>query len=169
MTLRSARGPVSHVSIGPEESDRELFRGQRERRARAAEARRAFASEASAIAAMATTTMSTSAQQTSQARSLGTVGSTVVQTNTTANALRYNGAVHCALHTLRSEGIRGLYRGATSSFVGVSIESSVLFGVYSQMKMALQGSALLHRFRHWWRHRCWREAPSAWSYVPQSL
>ncbi|GBG86533.1 hypothetical protein CBR_g41596 [Chara braunii] len=73
-TLRSARGPVSHVSLGPE-GDRELFRRQRERRARAAEASRAFASEASAIAAMATTTMSTSAQQTSQAGSSGTAGS----------------------------------------------------------------------------------------------
>ncbi|GBG59131.1 hypothetical protein CBR_g32148 [Chara braunii] len=78
-TLRSARGPVSHVSLGPE-GDRELFRRQRERRARAAEASRAFASEASAIAAMATTAMSTSAQQTSQAGSSSTTGSTVVQT-----------------------------------------------------------------------------------------
>ncbi|GBG64608.1 hypothetical protein CBR_g45664 [Chara braunii] len=78
-TLRSARGPVSHVSLGLE-GDRELFRRQRERRARAAEASRAFASEASAIAAMVNTAMSTSAQQTSQAGSSGTPGSTVVQT-----------------------------------------------------------------------------------------
>ncbi|GBG72346.1 hypothetical protein CBR_g11924 [Chara braunii] len=78
-TLRSARGPVSHVSLGSE-GDKELFQRERERRARAAEASRAFASEASAIAAMATTSMSTSAQQTSQAGSSGTAGSTVVQT-----------------------------------------------------------------------------------------
>ncbi|GBG74445.1 hypothetical protein CBR_g18857 [Chara braunii] len=78
-TLRSAKGPVSHVSLGPE-GDRKLFHRQRERRARAAEASRAFARKASAIAAMATTTMSTSAQQTSQAGSSGTAGSTVVQT-----------------------------------------------------------------------------------------
>lgn len=33
---------------------------------------------------------------------------------------------------------KGLYRGATSSFVGVSLESSVLFGAYSQIKARLQ-------------------------------
>ncbi|GBG91443.1 hypothetical protein CBR_g52398 [Chara braunii] len=82
-TLRSARGPITHVSLGPE-GDRELFRRQRERqqqrRARAVEASRALASEAGATTAMATTTMSTSAQQTSQAGSSGTAGSTVAQT-----------------------------------------------------------------------------------------
>ncbi|GBG85794.1 hypothetical protein CBR_g40603 [Chara braunii] len=81
--LRSARGPITHVSLGPQ-GDRELFRRQRERqqqrRARAAEASRALASEAGATAAMATTAMSTSAQQTSQAGSSGTAGSTVAQT-----------------------------------------------------------------------------------------
>ncbi|GBG87447.1 hypothetical protein CBR_g45505 [Chara braunii] len=80
---RSARGPITHVSLGPG-GDRELFRRQRERqqqrRARAAEASRALASEAGATAAMATTTMSTSAHQTSPAGSLGTARSTVAQT-----------------------------------------------------------------------------------------
>ncbi|GBG80056.1 hypothetical protein CBR_g30422 [Chara braunii] len=81
--LRSARGPITHVSLGPE-GDRELFRRQRERQqrrtAREAEASRALASEAGATSAMATTTMSTSAQQTSQAGSSGTAGFTVAQT-----------------------------------------------------------------------------------------
>eukprot|EP00897_Mesotaenium_endlicherianum_P003573 jgi/Mesen1/3243/ME000187S02400 len=51
----------------------------------------------------------------------------------------YQGAWHCTSHTLSTQGIRGLYKGATSSFIGVAIESSVLFGAYSQIKTALQG------------------------------
>ncbi|MED6206650.1 Mitochondrial arginine transporter bac1 [Stylosanthes scabra] len=35
--------------------------------------------------------------------------------------------------------IKGLYRGATSSFLGMACESSLLFGIYSQTKLALQG------------------------------
>ncbi|GBG87872.1 hypothetical protein CBR_g46172 [Chara braunii] len=82
--LRSARGPIAHVSLGPE-GGRILFRRLRERqqqqrRARASEASRTLVSEAGATAAMATTAMSTSAQQTSQAGSSGAVGSTVAQT-----------------------------------------------------------------------------------------
>jgi hypothetical protein len=34
--------------------------------------------------------------------------------------------------------VKGLYKGATSAFVGVALESSVLFGAYSQAKAALQ-------------------------------
>lgn len=34
--------------------------------------------------------------------------------------------------------VRGLYRGATPSFVGMAFESSLLFGFYSQMKQSLQ-------------------------------
>lgn len=34
--------------------------------------------------------------------------------------------------------IKGLYRGATPSFVGMAFESSLLFGIYSQTKQALQ-------------------------------
>ncbi|GBG60188.1 hypothetical protein CBR_g3432 [Chara braunii] len=90
-TLRSARGPVAHVSSGPG-GDRHLFRQQRERqqaqrRARAAEASRTLISEAGATAAMATTAMSTSAQQTSQASSSSVVGSTVAQTVSQSSGL----------------------------------------------------------------------------------
>lgn len=34
--------------------------------------------------------------------------------------------------------VKSLYKGATSSFVGMAFESSLIFGVYSQMKQALQ-------------------------------
>ncbi|KAJ7521154.1 hypothetical protein O6H91_19G040300 [Diphasiastrum complanatum] len=54
--------------------------------------------------------------------------------------IKYRGAIQCTIHTLRHAGIRGLYKGATSSFVGVALESSLLFGAYSQMKTFLQGA-----------------------------
>jgi hypothetical protein len=34
--------------------------------------------------------------------------------------------------------VKGFYKGATASFVGVATESSLLFGAYSQIKIALQ-------------------------------
>ncbi|GJP32014.1 hypothetical protein CLOM_g16560 [Closterium sp. NIES-68] len=54
-------------------------------------------------------------------------------------APQYRSAWQCTSHILRTEGIPGLYRGATSSFVGVAVESSLLFGSYTQIKTALQG------------------------------
>ncbi|CAI5500726.1 unnamed protein product [Closterium sp. Naga37s-1] len=53
-------------------------------------------------------------------------------------APRYRSAWQCTSHILRIEGIPGLYRGATSSFIGVAVESSLLFGSYTQIKTALQ-------------------------------
>lgn len=35
--------------------------------------------------------------------------------------------------------VKGLYRGATSSFLGMAFESSLLFGIYSQAKKSLEG------------------------------
>jgi hypothetical protein len=34
--------------------------------------------------------------------------------------------------------IRGLYKGASSSFIGIAVESSLFFGTYSQAKQLLQ-------------------------------
>lgn len=59
--------------------------------------------------------------------------------NTEVHAFKYRNALHCTTHILKREGVKGLYKGATSSFVGMAFESSLLFGVYSQMKQALQG------------------------------
>ncbi|KAH9298241.1 hypothetical protein KI387_029923, partial [Taxus chinensis] len=58
--------------------------------------------------------------------------------NTDAHSYKYRNALHCTAHILKTEGVKGLYTGATSSFVGMAMESSLLFGVYSQMKLALQ-------------------------------
>ncbi|KAL9265140.1 Mitochondrial arginine transporter BAC1-like protein [Drosera capensis] len=58
--------------------------------------------------------------------------------NTEAHGIKYKNGLHCAARILSNEGVRGLYRGATSSFIGVSFESSLLFGMYSQTKQSLQ-------------------------------
>ncbi|KAF5820731.1 putative mitochondrial carrier domain superfamily [Helianthus annuus] len=62
--------------------------------------------------------------------------------NTEANGFKYRGGFHCTTRILKTEGVRGLYRGATPSFVGMAIESSLVFGIYSQTKQALQGGDL---------------------------
>lgn len=59
--------------------------------------------------------------------------------STEAHGIKYQNALHCTARILKNEGARGLYRGATSSFVGMAFESSLLFGMYSQMKLSLQG------------------------------
>lgn len=61
--------------------------------------------------------------------------------NTVAHGITYRNSFHCTARILKTEGIKGLYRGATSSFVGMAFESSLLFGMYSQIKQSLQGSA----------------------------
>ncbi|WCJ27068.1 Mitochondrial substrate carrier family protein [Euphorbia peplus] len=58
--------------------------------------------------------------------------------NAVAHGIKYSNGLHCAATILQTEGVKGLYRGATSSFVGVAVESSILFGVYSQTKQYLQ-------------------------------
>lgn len=46
--------------------------------------------------------------------------------------------------------VKGLYRGATSSFVGVAFESSLLFGIYSQTKQSLQVWPTINENAHPW-------------------
>ncbi|XP_047310614.1 mitochondrial arginine transporter BAC1 [Impatiens glandulifera] len=59
--------------------------------------------------------------------------------NTDAQGARYRNGLHCTARILKTEGVKGLYRGASSSFVGMAFESSLLFGMYSQIKQSLQG------------------------------
>lgn len=59
--------------------------------------------------------------------------------NTETHGVKYRNGLHCSARILQNEGVKGLYRGATSSFVGVAFESSLLFGIYSQTKQFLQG------------------------------
>ncbi|KAG6583984.1 Mitochondrial arginine transporter BAC1, partial [Cucurbita argyrosperma subsp. argyrosperma] len=59
--------------------------------------------------------------------------------NTESRGITYRGGLHCTTRILKTDGVRGLYRGATSSFIGVSFESSLLFGIYSRTKQSLQG------------------------------
>ncbi|KAK7362819.1 hypothetical protein VNO77_04943 [Canavalia gladiata] len=59
--------------------------------------------------------------------------------NTVAHMIQYRSGLHCTARILKTEGIKGLYRGATPSFVGMAVEGSLFFGIYSQTKMYLQG------------------------------
>ncbi|GLU22981.1 hypothetical protein SLE2022_390170 [Rubroshorea leprosula] len=61
--------------------------------------------------------------------------------NTEAHGIKYKSGLHCAARILATEGVRGLYTGATPSFIGVAFESSLAFGIYSQTKRALQEGA----------------------------
>ncbi|XP_050213667.1 mitochondrial arginine transporter BAC1 isoform X2 [Mercurialis annua] len=58
--------------------------------------------------------------------------------NTETHGIKYRNGLHCTARILQTEGVKGLYRGATSSFIGVAFESSLLFGIYSQTKHSLQ-------------------------------
>lgn len=59
--------------------------------------------------------------------------------NTEAHMIHYRSGLHCTARILKTEGIKGLYRGATSSFIGMAVEGSLFFGIYSQTKLYLQG------------------------------
>ncbi|KAL3596434.1 hypothetical protein D5086_008071 [Populus alba] len=58
--------------------------------------------------------------------------------NTEAHGIKYKNGLHCTARILQTEGVKGLYRGASSSFVGMAFESSLPFGLYSQTKQSLQ-------------------------------
>ncbi|CAN1280882.1 Mitochondrial arginine transporter BAC1 [Linum perenne] len=62
--------------------------------------------------------------------------------NTEAHGVKYRNGLDCSARILQTEGVKGLYRGATSSFVGVAVESSLLFGIYSRTKQSLQVTGL---------------------------
>ncbi|KAI9808571.1 MAG: hypothetical protein M1825_003720 [Sarcosagium campestre] len=49
---------------------------------------------------------------------------------------RYKNSLDCTRQVLRQEGIRGLYRGLTASYLGVS-ESTLQWVLYEQMKLVL--------------------------------
>lgn len=54
----------------------------------------------------------------------------------TRQVRRYKNALDCTMQTIRQEGVRGLYRGLTASYLGVS-ESTMQWVLYEQMKMSL--------------------------------
>ncbi|KAH7381678.1 mitochondrial carrier domain-containing protein [Pyrenochaeta sp. MPI-SDFR-AT-0127] len=49
---------------------------------------------------------------------------------------QYKNAFDCTMQTIRKEGIRGLYRGLTASYLGVT-ESTLQWMLYEQMKLSL--------------------------------
>ncbi len=50
---------------------------------------------------------------------------------------RYRNSVDCAMQIVRKEGIKGLYRGLSASYLGVS-ESTLHWMLYEQMKISLR-------------------------------
>ena len=49
---------------------------------------------------------------------------------------QYKNALDCTMQTLRNEGVRGLYRGLSASYLGVT-ESTLQWVLYEQMKLRL--------------------------------
>lgn len=63
---------------------------------------------------------------------------------------QYKNSLDCVMQTVRKEGIRGLYRGLSASYLGVS-ESTLQWVLYEQMKLYLRKreSRLLSLGREW--------------------
>lgn len=63
---------------------------------------------------------------------------------------QYKNSLDCVMQTVRKEGIRGLYRGLSASYLGVS-ESTLQWVLYEQMKLYLRKreSRLLASGRDW--------------------
>uniref|UniRef100_A0A1J3IE22 Mitochondrial arginine transporter BAC1 n=1 Tax=Noccaea caerulescens TaxID=107243 RepID=A0A1J3IE22_NOCCA len=72
---------------------------------------------------------------------LGLIWVKLQKHNTDVQGLRYKSGLHCASRILQTEGVKGLYSGATSSFLGMAFESSLMFGIYSQAKLFLRGTS----------------------------
>ena len=59
-----------------------------------------------------------------------------VEGSTKPSLRRYKNSLDCAMQVLRHEGVRGLYRGLTASYLGIS-ESTMQWVVYEKMKAYL--------------------------------
>jgi solute carrier family 25 protein 33/36 len=68
---------------------------------------------------------------------------------------RYKNSIDCIRQVLRDEGIRGLYKGMSASYLGV-VESTMHWMLYEQIKRALvkreERIALSRRPKNWWDH-----------------
>ncbi|KAK0612332.1 mitochondrial carrier protein rim2-like protein [Bombardia bombarda] len=68
---------------------------------------------------------------------------------------RYRNSLDCIRQILRDEGIRGLYKGMSASYLGVA-ESTLQWVLYEQMKRSLvlreERIALSGRDKTWWDH-----------------
>lgn len=68
---------------------------------------------------------------------------------------RYKNSLHCVREIVREEGVRGLYKGMSASYLGVA-ESTLHWILYEQMKrsLALREERILlsGREKNWWDH-----------------
>jgi len=67
---------------------------------------------------------------------------------------KFNGIIDCYIKTLKSDGIKGLYRGFPVSCINIFIYRGLYFGLYDSMKQILQRNesdiTLLNRFSLGW-------------------
>lgn len=47
---------------------------------------------------------------------------------------KYRGAFHCLTNLVKTEGVRGVYRGMSSPLVGVAAINAIVFGVYGNVQ-----------------------------------
>lgn len=81
-----------------------------------------------------------------------------IQTHTGGSATRqYRNSIDCIAQILRSEGVRGFYRGMSASYIG-SIETALHLVIYERLKSGLRtslkptegsGSPLWDELSHW--------------------
>ncbi|KAI9830484.1 MAG: hypothetical protein M1826_004721 [Phylliscum demangeonii] len=88
-------------------------------------------------------------------RTATTAGGGAAAAGTVQQHRQYKNSVDCVRQVVRHEGIRGLYRGLSASYLGVT-ESSLQWVLYEQMKLALsrreQRRLLSGRTRTQWDH-----------------
>jgi solute carrier family 25 carnitine/acylcarnitine transporter 20/29 len=63
-----------------------------------------------------------------------------VRMQTEGSSGRFQGMGHCIRETLRTEGLRGFYKGATPPLIGWGLIDSVLIGTYTWARAALKSS-----------------------------
>ncbi|KAE8689435.1 Protease-related, putative isoform 2 [Hibiscus syriacus] len=102
--------------------------------------------------------------------------------NTEVECIKYRNGLHCTARILSTEGVKGLYKGATSSFIGVAFESSLVFVIIRRRKSfagirssepqprviipsAAFGGAIISLF---YVHRSWMQVQGTDSLVPKS-
>lgn len=63
-----------------------------------------------------------------------TIGFPLDSIKTRMQTHEYRGAIHCLTHTLKEEGIRGLFRGIGAPLLSTSLSRSLSVSIYSDMK-----------------------------------
>ncbi|KAJ1653407.1 Pyrimidine nucleotide transporter, mitochondrial [Dispira simplex] len=60
-----------------------------------------------------------------------------LQSSTRNSPPKYNNSLHCIYRVIKEEGIRGLYKGLSASYLGVA-ESTIQWVIYEQLKLVIR-------------------------------